>query len=329
VLIASIWFLPTPPPALAVSFVPLLTVRLRAGRSMEVLVTGMLAQWVASAIQFSWILTAAPGWYQLDMGSTTGAWLALTSLTNLHMPAVGLIWWWMQRRHGLPPAAASVLLATGWMSLARFHPTFVPFDYGYPWLWSGPPALHLAGWVGFRGLAWVALFVNAVLAFAWCAGSRRHALRLVCVAAGMLAASQIVGLVHGGTWSAGDRELRVSVVQPAFPRPAREEREAPANASSLVLRARQLLRLSMETHAHTHEDIWIWPESALRSGFGGRIGETYEAWIAREIAAPGAYPCSLARYTATTQHPSTMSRPCTAGAATSSASIERIVSLRS
>jgi apolipoprotein N-acyltransferase len=246
-----------------------------------VLVTGFLSQWLLSAIAFYWILPASQRFFELSLVAAVVSWLGVASVTNAHIPMVGWLWWGAHRRYRLGAVASSALLASAWVGLSGFHPTVVPFDYGYPWLWSGLPVLHLADWVGFRGLAWVTLFVNALLAFAWCAPSGRSRLRLMASALGCLAALSGIGWLHGTGWSDGERSLRMALVQPVIaPALDPEARELPGQ----IERARELLRLSVEAHSRAPADVWIWPESSVIVPLGAGENVGYQRWLSNTLA---------------------------------------------
>jgi apolipoprotein N-acyltransferase len=282
VLVASLWLPPQRPWAVAIAFVPLIASWLRAQRYTEVLLGGFLCQWIISAIAFSWIAPSVRAYHDLSLPAAIACWLLAAAVTNLHIPMIGLAWWHIRRRYALSAYSASALLAAMWVGLSQLYPTFVPFDYGYPWLWSELPVLHLADWVGFRGLAVITLLVNALLAFAWCAPAGRERRALVVAAASVLLVANAAGFVNAKTWDAGDRSLRVALIQPSFSWD--ESMEARAELRADARRVQSLLRTSAEHHALRPADLWIWPESSVLTPLGPGTAFDYQRWLSSLFA---------------------------------------------
>ncbi len=284
VLVASVWLPPHRPWALGFAFVPLFVSWIRAERWQDILVPGLLTQWLVSAIAFSWIGPAVRVYHDLSLTASVGVWLGAAAVTNLHLPLIGLAWWAAVRRYQLSPAPASCLLACGWVGFSQFYPTFVPFDYGYPWLWSELPIQHLADLIGFRGLAIVTMLLNAWIAYAVCSSKRRQRLRLIAGAAGLAAGTNLFGLLHGAQWEEPDASLRVALIQPSFSieDTLRAHRDQQVDARRVL----SLLNQSKGHQADEPADLWVWPESSIITPVAAPGSKPFEAWLSSLLATP-------------------------------------------
>ncbi len=265
VMVASIWIGSIRPWCIGVAFAPLFVTWARATSVRQVLAHGLVAQLITSAIAFFWVREAVQTHFGAGPALGTALWLAAACLANLHVAGIGALWKLLCRRLQLRSGASLLLLPSLWLSVWAVTPQLIPFDYGYPWLWSGLPILQLADVVGFSGLAGCTLLLSALAALAWL--SRERGLQISAgylgLALALFGGLNAVGAVRAREWSSTDRVLRVKAIQHNPARAATPERDPDPELRGLraVSGVRDLVHRSID--GASPADLWIWPESAL------------------------------------------------------------------
>ena len=205
-------YIPFPPWAIFFAQVPLLWFWWRCTRWQEVVIGGLLTQFILNLIGFHWISYTAVEFAHVPWPVGILVLLLFAITNHLYYPLSGLLWWWLLRRFKLGRGPAFLLFPALFALLELYVPIMFNWHFGYTWLWAGWPAIQIADVIGFLGLNYITLVCNALLALAL-HSEMKVRIALVALAITMLAAVNWLGTGRAERWHGGDAEINFLVAQ--------------------------------------------------------------------------------------------------------------------
>ncbi len=212
-------YIPFPPWALFFCFVPLWIQWSKAKTFKEVFISGWITQFVLTLIGFNWVAHTIREFGHIPFPINTLLLLVYCSFANLYIPLAGLAWFAIKKslKKYLPSFEfKSIFLIPVAISVSEMtYPMIFDWHYGYPWIWLGWPAFHIAEWIGFRGLSLISIFMNLFAVFIWLnfKSNRQKSFRLLGAAISILVVLNVSGWILKNRASGGDAVARVLIVQ--------------------------------------------------------------------------------------------------------------------
>src|SRR5512141_208541 len=257
-------YIPFPPWALFLCFVPLWLFWLREGSLRKILWGGWLAQFVFCLIGFHWVAYTAHEFGRMPWPAALLVLLLFCAFGHLFFVLAGLAFALLRDRLHLSRASQLLLLPCVTALCWRTVPMIFPWNLGYPWLGARLPAFQLAEFVGFEGLGDLTLFLNLALLAAWEHRKERTGAYLLGGAVGLLLLLNGAGWITGKAQPTPDATARILVVQGNIGNLGKVSAETREGAREEILR--RYFRLTLEGVARAEgraPDFAVWPETAF------------------------------------------------------------------
>lgn len=275
-------YIPFPPWALAFALVPLWLDWLKAPTWRRVWWSGWITQYTLTLIGFNWVAHTIHEFGHLPWPLAILGLLLYCGFASLHVPLAGLLWFFGKRFLAPGPAGALILLPASFSLAELVYPMIFDWHLGYPLLPTGWKGVHLAEWIGFKGLSALVVATNAVLL--WMYVNRGVTRNLV--SGGLALALTAAGLTGVGAWlkarlPAPDAKMSVLIVQANIGNLEKIEQERSDDARGSVIS--RYLAQTEAAIATARPDFVVWPETA----FPHLLNEPhlYEAGYAQRLRA--------------------------------------------
>ena len=129
--------------------------------------TGWIAQFVFNLVGFNWVAFTIHEFGHFPWPAAVLVLFAFCAITNLFIPLVGILWRVFCEKLQLGADLRIWTLVLFTAVGERIFPMIFKWNFGYPWLWGGFPAVQLADIFGFAGLSSLTLVLNGLLLQAW------------------------------------------------------------------------------------------------------------------------------------------------------------------
>ena len=256
-------YIPFPPWALFFCLVPLWLFTLRAENVRQAFWGGWIAQFLLNLIGFHWIAHTAVDFGHFPWPAGILVLLGFCAIAHLYFPVSTAVWVWINKRRPLSPLAGILLLAGLLAMFKNIFPVLFPWHFGYPWLWANFPAAQATDLIGFEGLNFLSILINALFTFAWLNRSNKKiALSYVATAVAAFIFINVVGSTRKAEWDKTDAQINILAVQGNIGNFEKLQAEKGAGyQDSIVDRYANLTREGILKHPDT--DVVIWPETAF------------------------------------------------------------------
>jgi apolipoprotein N-acyltransferase len=255
-------YIPFPPWALFFCLIPLWLYVLRTSDVKKAFWGGWLTQFILNAIGFHWVAytTVEFGHYPWIVGILVL--IVFCAFAHLYFPASVALFVWINNRWPMKPVAGVFLLA-GLLSLFKnLFPVLFPWHFGYPWLWAHFPGMHFADVIGFEGLDFLSIIINALLTLAWIAlPNRKKSWQFAGAAVALFASINVAGFLKKDSWNYSDAEIKILAIQGNIGNFEKLAAEKGAGfQQDIINRYTNLTSEGLRTQPDA--DAIIWPETA-------------------------------------------------------------------
>ena len=216
-------YIPFPPWALFFCLSPLLHFWWSEAVSVrECLIAGWITQFILNMIGFHWIAYTASEFGHFPIYGGLLVLLGFAAIAHLYYPIAGAVAFFALKRLRISGPAALATYALVFALTDRFFTKIFPWHLGYPWLWAGWPGVQVSDVLGFEGLYYVTIAVNALLTWSLVEGllkrspspsEKRRAWAAALVAGLLISVVNLAGIGREKPWQKTDAELRVLAVQ--------------------------------------------------------------------------------------------------------------------
>lgn len=251
-------YIPFPPWALAFCFVPLWVFFYENKSNLKRLfIGGWITQFLFGLIGFHWVAITVRNFGGFPWPVTILILALFCSVAHLHYPLSSLLWGAINRKLQPSPQQQAWLLPLCFAICESFFPTIFFWHYGYAWLWSEFPVIHLAEWTGFYGLGLLILVIN--LCFFKFYISRKK--KFILAGLGLIIIPNLLGYVRKTTYQEGGETLNAVIVQANIGNSIKLQQEHGAYHDQIILeRHKKLTREGLDKNPQT--DLVIWAETA-------------------------------------------------------------------
>jgi apolipoprotein N-acyltransferase len=156
-------YIPFYPWAIFIVWIPLWICWIKNPDYKTILWTGILATFTFNMIGFHWIAFTAREFGHLPWAVSILVLMIFSAFSALHVPATGWVWMYLRKRYAFSTAESIWTLAVIYWVLETLWPMIFPWNMGYPWLMAKWPGVQWADVIGFQGLSFVTVSVNAFL----------------------------------------------------------------------------------------------------------------------------------------------------------------------
>ncbi len=280
-------YIPFPPWALFFCLTPLFYFWWKqAARPREVFIAGWLTQFALNLIGFHWIAYTAVEFGHFPWWAGILVLIGFSGIAHLYYPVSGWLAFLLMRRLNIRGPSQVFIYALSFCLCDAFFTKIFPWHLGYPWLWANWPGAQFADVIGFEGLAYVTVIVNALITWAVVEGLliRRegqnvHKAWMIAALTGLLiGAVNLAGWGRELPWKQTDAELRALVVQGNIGNFEKYMAELQANFGIPIVK--KYADLSREArHDHPEAQIMLWPETA----YPRYLDRDYHSPLAQEV----------------------------------------------
>lgn len=277
-------FIPFPPWALVICFVPLWYFWLFQAKSLkQVLISGFYTQFLLTLIGFNWVAHTLAEFGHMPFPLSFFGLFGFCAFANLHIPIAGGIWYWCKNKFQLNITAAIFLLPllTGLLELN--FPMIFDWHFGYTWYWADFPGIQTAEIWGTKFLSTFSIFLNSLALFALANKSEtKKWMTSVATLIGLFLAVNIFGWALKNRLPKPDSEVRVLIVQANIGNLEKQYAEQGLGFRDHI--ANEYFQLTKQGYDEAPEnekpDFAIWPETAFpvrlnpsgpQSGLGYRL----------------------------------------------------------
>jgi apolipoprotein N-acyltransferase len=255
-------YIPFPPWALLFCYVPLWLEVLQTTSVKKVFVKGWLTQLTLTLIGFHWIAHVSHEFGFLPWPVAIFILVAFAAFFHLYIPLAVTLAQLLRRRFALPPLTAFLVMA-GFTSLGEiFWPSLFPWNLGYSFLWIHSPIAQIADKIGFWGLSFFILLINALLAWSIHNKKRKTLSFSVAGIAAALLILHLTGLHLQKQWQTGSEKLQILQVQANIGNLERYMAERGEGFQDYIIQ--QYFSLTREgLKKYPQADLIVWPESAF------------------------------------------------------------------
>jgi apolipoprotein N-acyltransferase len=267
-------YIPFPPWAMFFCLVPLWLFWRKERSYKKIFFAGWITQFVLNLIGFHWIAYTVTEFGQLPWSIGFAVLFLFCTLAHLYYPIAGVLWKWLCQKFQLNDFYSIVLLPPLFIFCERLYPFLFYWHFGYPWLWARLPGYHMAEWIGFFGLNFITLIINALLVFFWLERKPKQWLqRYSLTALGLLVLVNGLGFYISTNLQPTDESMKVLVVQGNIGN--LDKIQASNGVGSIDHIVDLYLNLTRQGLEETPGvDLVVWPETAfpvtLNKGYMGR-----------------------------------------------------------
>lgn len=155
-------YIPFTPWALFFCLIPLWSIWLSRPLSYQkIFIYGWTTQFVLSLIGFHWIFYLVAEMGKIHPVGGFVILLLFCGTQNLHIPISGLLWKYVHTKLVFSPKQSLVFLAITTALLEKTYPMIFNWNLGYPLLWMQWDMSQWADTIGFEGLSFLVLLINA------------------------------------------------------------------------------------------------------------------------------------------------------------------------
>ncbi|MGE3973970.1 MAG: apolipoprotein N-acyltransferase [Bdellovibrionales bacterium] len=158
-------YIPFYPWALFVVWVPLWICWFKNPTYKNIFLTGVLSTVTFNMIGFHWIASTAREFGHLSWDVSILILILFSLISALHVPLSGVAWLYLRKKYSMGLNESIWVLAVLYWVFETLSPTIFPWNLGYPWLWAQWPGIQWADVVGFQGLSFVTVVLNALVAW--------------------------------------------------------------------------------------------------------------------------------------------------------------------
>ncbi len=255
-------YIPFPPWALAFALVPLWVFWSNQVSAKKIWWSGWIAQWVLTIIGFNWVAHTIHEFGQMPWPIALLGLVLYSCFASLHVPIAGLIWFYSKRFLKLGPRASVFLLPASFIIAELCYPMIFDWHLGYPLLPTGWAGIHVAEWIGFKGISALVVVTNGLLFWAY----QNRAIKKSAYAGVGAVASLIIALTALGLWlksniAMPESQTSVLIVQANIGNLEKIEQERTDDARATVLN--RYLAQTAEALKTAKPDFAVWPETAF------------------------------------------------------------------
>ena len=260
-------YIPFPPWALLFCLTPLFIFWFRETSIKRAFIGGWLTQFILNLIGFHWIAYTSVEFGHFPMIFGIAVLLFFAAFAHLHYPIAGLIFRYVNNRFRLSRIPSVFISVSVFAICDRFSPMIFPWHMGYPWLWAKLPGAQFADVIGFDGLYYCTILINALFAWAVVEGlSYRKFERKPSLIAGSALALFVIlnllGLGRTNQWKQTDSTANFLAVQGNIGNFEKLQAELQRNFGTPIIDT--FLRLSRKGLAENPAtQIMLWPETAF------------------------------------------------------------------
>jgi apolipoprotein N-acyltransferase len=265
-------YIPFQPWALFFCLTPLFLFWYQAKRPSELFWGGWITQFVLNLIGFHWIAKMAVEFGHFNSLSGFLILIIFCTLAHLHFAVAGLFFAWIRRRLPMAKSQPSTrslldisLLALLFAICENLSPMIFPWHMGYTWLWAKLPGIQIADIIGFEGLNYFTILINALIAVGYISYHRsRRTQPLVATAAiaiGLVIVINWLGVGRESFWKNTDAELKFLTVQGNIGNFEKFYADFRGDfRRKIIEKYLELTRLGLKTYPDS--DFIVWPETA-------------------------------------------------------------------
>lgn len=255
-------YIPFPPWALGFALVPLWIHWRKSSTWRQVWWAGWVTQYVLTLIGFNWVAHTIHEFGHLPWPLAIIGLLLYCGFASLHVPLAGLVWFFGKRTLKLGDRASLLLLPASFILAETVYPMIFDWHLGYPLLPAGWAGVHLAEWIGFRGLSALVVLANAMIFWLYL---NHRAKSKFAVGAGALALG-LAALTGLGLWlrdrlPAPDAKLSALIVQANIGNLEKLEQERNDDVRGHVIE--RYFKQTEAALAGKKPDYVVWPETAF------------------------------------------------------------------
>ena len=268
-------YVPFFPWAILFCFIPLWKfVFLEAKTYKQILLAGWLSQFILTLIGFHWIFYNArdfgfmPGWVAVIVT------IVFAAVMHLYIPCSLVLTKWLQNKLGTSLKLTLAVHCFLYILFEMFWPSIFPWHLGYAFFWSNIDIFQNADWLGFQGLSFLVLTVNALLFVGFC-DFKKIEWKPVSIVAVLLVSLLAIGKLKKNYWSQTDKNLNVTVVQGNIGNFEKLYAEKGLGfQNDIILKYFQLTEAALLQFPNT--ELLVWPESAFPDELDSHyIGKRY------------------------------------------------------
>ncbi len=255
-------YIPFPPWALLFCLVPLWCYWWQAPNWKQVFWSGWISQFLLALVGFHWVAYTAFEFGHFPWPLAFLILLVFASLANLHLVIPGLVFFFLHKRFPLRPWQAALFLPSLTVLIESLAPMIFPWNFGYPWYYSGLPIYQIADSIGFVGLSAVSLLINGWFFWAWIQPRRARAVgTTLLLVAVLFTGLNFLGMIHVQRLPTPNRQLRVALVQGNIGNLEKQIAEHQGRFREAITNT--YFRLTREALRHSPVDLIVWPETAF------------------------------------------------------------------
>ncbi len=262
VLIGTSW-IPFPPWALAIALAPLWVFATKELRDLhKIFWAGWFTQFTLTLIGFHWIAYVAHEFGFLPWPVAILLLLIYAALMHIYIPLSLLMGAWIAKKWQLSQSLTLFAFATSLAIFEYFWPSIFPWNFGYPLLWTQSIFAQWGDTLGFAGLSWAVLLLNAIFAFLFLVKSPRKWAPVFLITMALLGFAYWEGLQKKQFWSQTDSHFKALMVQANIGNSEKIAAEKGFGFGDFILK--EFMDLTQEgLLKHPETEIVIWPETAF------------------------------------------------------------------
>lgn len=280
-------YIPFPPWALFFCLTPLFYFWWKqAERPREALFAGWITQFVLNLIGFHWIAHTAVEFGHFPWWAGILVLVGFAAIAHLYYPVSGCLSFLLIKRLNIQGPSQVFIYALSFVLCDALFTKIFPWHLGYPWLWANWPGAQFSDVIGFEGLAYVTVLVNAFITWSVVEGllvrreglNRRKAWTIAGIAGLLIGGVNLAGWGRETPWKKTDAELRAVVVQGNIGNFEKYMAELQYNFGVPIVK--KYTELSRQAHQKFPEaHVMMWPETA----FPRYLDRDYNTPLAQEV----------------------------------------------
>ncbi len=261
ILIGTSW-IPFPPWALFFSFAPFWFFILQKGRTWrEILVAGWMTQFTLTLIGFHWVAYVSHEFGYMPWAVSILLLLIFAAGMHIYIALAGFAGVALGRKLNLKPGATLLVLATLTALFEQYWPSIFSWNMGYPLLWTHSSLVQWADVIGFSGLSYGVLLLNAWVLWLFLHKNLKLAGISTVIISLLLGGLHVVGQQKKEFWQKTDSSLKALVVQANIGNSEKIYAEQGRGFQQFIVD--EFFKLTREgLEKYPDSQLVVWPESA-------------------------------------------------------------------
>ncbi len=237
----------------------------REFKPSRVFILALIMQIFGCAIGFYWISSVLTNMFGMPAWGGILGLLLFAAIGQIHLSLAAFAWATLLQRFPLNLWASYVLFGALIFLGELIYPLLFPFNFGYPWLWSGSSIAQLASVVGFSGLSLFTYWINGLMTMSWVKFKERsYKSAFIFLTAGLfsLLSAQLLGNHLKSRWDTFDKNAKIGFAQASLAGHNRMESVYGARYREYELN-RYIQLTNQALSENKTPDFFIWPENVL------------------------------------------------------------------